>query len=167
MKVEFKSVKCDHQKSFNSDDELICMQLLSNCKICFMKQYLSLVHHKNIQIAFIKLIGKPFWLRNKKTNRLVRLRNAFWGNQKCRGFGLECNHEKRFAYQTPSNFISFPKYNGESDRMYKSRLSKKYATMIKHKGKVESMIRDKKCSACGVQMTSAKCQYMSCLKNKI
>ena len=128
-RVEFKNDKCDHQRRFNSNDELICVNLLSNCKSCFLKEFLNLVTHRNIQVNCIKLIGKPYWIRNKKNNRLQKMRDMFWGNQNCRTFGFGCHHKKRLICQTDSNFNPFPRYKGETDRVYKSRLCQKYFSM--------------------------------------
>ena len=143
MKIEFKSNECDHQKRFNSNDELISVNLLSNCKSCFLKEFLILIQHRNIQINNIKLIGKPYWIRDRKNNRLKKMRNVFWRNQKCRSFGLGCDihfdHKNRLCYQTNTSFNPFPIYKGETDRMYKSRLCNKYFTMKTHMDRIKRM----------------------------
>ena len=125
-----------------SNDQLICISLLSNCKRCVLDEYLKLLVHKNLQIKSIKIIGKSFWVRNKTNKRLMKMRDVFWGNPNCKSFGLTCHHENRFIGQSQCTFNPFPKYAGESDRLYKSRLTKKYKISKKHRNRVEKEIAE-------------------------
>ena len=142
------SPKCKHFKRFNSNDELLCVNFLTNCKHCFIEEYVKLGEHRNFQLYFVRLIGKPFWARCRAHKRLTRRRNVFSGNKNCSTFGLGCKHVNRLIHDTPNTFLNFPKYDGSSDRGYKTQLKKKFSALLQHKKKLHNCLVNAKCKDC-------------------
>lgn len=129
MKMKISSPICEHKKRFNSNDELLSVNLVTNCKHCFVKEYASFLEHRNFQVHFVQLIGKKYWSRCRQHKRLTRFRDVFWGNKNCTSFGLGCKHINRKIYNTANTFNNFPKYYGESEQTYKKQLKRKFLAL--------------------------------------